>query len=153
VDFTDSKPDLFLASHRDQCRDGGNLPPQGESSTMNVSEQLAVETAVQDTGHKTRAAKSRTRAAKPPVKRVNRTRKPTRQAKAAAARPGTKTAKILALLGRPSGATLQELRKATGWQAHSVRGFLSGTLKKKMGLRLDSAQRADGERAYRLDSR
>lgn len=49
--------------------------------------------------------------------------------------------------------SLQELRKATGWRAHSVRGFLSGAVKKKMGLRIDSAPREDGERAYRLASK
>jgi hypothetical protein len=43
--------------------------------------------------------------------------------------------------------------RATGWQAHSVRGFLSGTLKKKMGLRIDSAKLADGERTYRVASK
>jgi hypothetical protein len=45
---------------------------------------------------------------------------------------------------------LKELAKATGWQAHSVRGFLSGTIGKKMGTPVESSQRADGERAYRL---
>ena len=120
---------------------------------MNASDKPGVETAAQDTGHKTRAAKPTARTAKPAVKRVNRTRKPTRQAIGAAARPGTKTAKILALLRRPSGATLQELRKATGWQAHSVRGFLSGILKKKMGQCVDSAPRDNGQRAYRLVSK
>ena len=69
------------------------------------------------------------------------------------ARKGSKTAKILALLGRPDGASLKELKKATGWQAHSVRGFLSGALKKKMGLRVGSKKRPDGERAYRIPSR
>jgi hypothetical protein len=66
---------------------------------------------------------------------------------------GTKTAKILALLRRPNGATLKELCKASGWQAHSVRGFLSGTLKKKMGVRVDSEPRDNGQRAYRLVSK
>jgi hypothetical protein len=51
------------------------------------------------------------------------------------------------------GASLQQLRKATGWQAHSVRGFLSGTLKKKMGLRVTSTKPQDGERTYRIVSK
>jgi len=59
----------------------------------------------------------------------------------------TKTSKIIALLKRPAGASLKTLMKATGWQAHSVRGFLSGQLGKKMGLRIRSFQR-DGERVY-----
>jgi hypothetical protein len=73
--------------------------------------------------------------------------------KAAPAERGTKTAKILALLKRPGGASLQQLRKVTGWQAHSVRGFLSGTLKKKMGLRGTSTKLQDGERTYRIISK
>jgi uncharacterized membrane protein len=63
--------------------------------------------------------------------------KPPRKAppskKAATARHGSKTAKILDLLKRQGGVTLKELMKATGWQAHSVRGFISGTVVKKMG--------------------
>jgi hypothetical protein len=49
------------------------------------------------------------------------------------ARPGSKTAAVVALLERKGGATLADLRKATGWQAHSVRGFISGTLGKRWG--------------------
>jgi hypothetical protein len=70
-----------------------------------------------------------------------------------APRRGTKTTKILGLLKRPGGVTLKQLMKATGWQAHSVRGFLSGTLGKKMGTPAESSKRADGERAYRLFSK
>jgi cell division septation protein DedD len=65
-------------------------------------------------------------------------------------RPGSKTAKIVGLLRRPKGATLSELMKATGWQAHSVRGFLSGTLGKRMGLAVTSTKGDDGERRYSL---
>jgi Protein of unknown function (DUF3489) len=63
-------------------------------------------------------------------------------------RRGSKKAKILALLRRPGGASLKQLQKATGWQAHSVRGFLSGALKKTMGLPVDSVQKSDGTRSY-----
>jgi hypothetical protein len=71
----------------------------------------------------------------------------------AAARHGSKTAKILDLLKRPDGASLKELLRATGWQTHSVRGFLSGTLKKRMAIRLQSFKRKDGERAYRTSAK
>jgi hypothetical protein len=74
-----------------------------------------------------------------------------RPAEPASARPGTKKAAILALLKRPKGATLKELMKATNWQAHSVRGFLSGALGKQMGLKLKALDRS-GERAYQLKS-
>ena len=104
-------------------------------------------------------AQKLSRADKPPGRRRNA--KPAARAKTTAQRAkktatpqrGSKTAKILALLKRPGGASLQQLQKATGWQAHSVRGFLSGTLKKKMGLRVDSAKLPDGRRTYRVTSK
>jgi Protein of unknown function (DUF3489) len=66
---------------------------------------------------------------------------------------GLKKSIIQDLVSRPEGATLNELMLATGWQPHSVRGFLSGTLKKKMGLRIDSAKSPEGARTYRLASK
>jgi Protein of unknown function (DUF3489) len=68
------------------------------------------------------------------------------------ARDGSKTAKILDLLKRPGGATSKELMKATGWLPHSVRGFLSGTVGKKMGLTVTSAKGEDGERTYSVEA-
>ena len=68
--------------------------------------------------------------------------------KANASRPGSKTAKVIGLLKRSGGATLKELTKATGWQAHSVRGFLSGALGKKMGMTVTSTKPEEGERRY-----
>lgn len=88
--------------------------------------------------------KRRTKPPQPPNKAARNPQK------APLARPGTKAAKILNLLQRPGGASLAELRTATGWQAHSVRGFLSGALKKKMGLRIHSGKRETGERVYRI---
>ena len=64
------------------------------------------------------------------------------------AREGSKTATILELLKRPEGATAKELLKATSWQPHSLRGFISGTLGKKMGLAVTSTKGEDGERSY-----
>ena len=63
------------------------------------------------------------------------------------AKPGpkqSKSAQVLLLLGRKKGVTLPELMKATGWQAHSVRGFLSGTVRKHMQLTLQSKQSEAG---------
>ena len=70
--------------------------------------------------------------------------------KAAGARDGSKAAKILDLLKRPGGASAKELIKATGWQPHSIRGFLSGTVSKKMGLAVTSTKGEDGERSYSI---
>ena len=65
-------------------------------------------------------------------------------------RAESKGAKILAMISRPKGATLTEIMKATDWQAHSVRGFISGALGKKMGLTVESVRREDGERVYTI---
>ena len=70
--------------------------------------------------------------------------------KAGSARDGSKATKIINLLKRPNGATLAEIMKATDWQAHSVRGFISGSLGKKMGLTVVSAKRENGERVYSI---
>jgi hypothetical protein len=66
------------------------------------------------------------------------------------AREGSKKAIVLDMLKRPDGATLQEIMSVTGWMAHSVRGFLSGALGKKMGLTIESIKTPDGARSYRL---
>jgi Protein of unknown function (DUF3489) len=87
---------------------------------------------------KARAGKKAT-----PAKKAPKTAK-----KTGAARDGSKTATILEMLKRPGGATTKELLKATGWQPHSLRGFISGTLGKKMGLTVTSTKNEDGERSY-----
>ena len=62
----------------------------------------------------------------------------------------SKTEAALKLLRRKTGASLAELREATGWQAHSVRGFLSGTVRKKLALPLSSEVTKQGVRRYRI---
>jgi hypothetical protein len=69
-----------------------------------------------------------------------------------AARPNSKAAKVLSLLQRPGGVTISALMKATEWQAHSVRGFLSGTVSKRMGLKLTSTRSDSGERVYSVSA-
>jgi predicted transcriptional regulator len=56
---------------------------------------------------------------------------------------------VLALLSRPSGTTITAIVEATGWQAHTVRGFLAAVVRKKLGLNLES-EKTDGERVYRV---
>jgi Protein of unknown function (DUF3489) len=56
----------------------------------------------------------------------------------------------LDLLGRREGATIEELEEATGWQKHSVRGFLAGAVRKKLGLTLISEKPDAGPRRYRI---
>ena len=71
-------------------------------------------------------------------------------AKASSSRGETKHNQILNLLRRKQGATLEELQKVSGWQAHSVRGFLSGTVKTKLKLKLRSSVSKSGERRYMI---
>ena len=68
--------------------------------------------------------------------------------KAKGVREGSKTETILGLLKRPGGVGMKELMKATAWQAHSVRGFLSAVVGKKMKLAVESTRAENGERTY-----
>lgn len=65
-------------------------------------------------------------------------------------RAGTKQAMLIAMLQASTGATMEEIISATGWQAHSARGAMSGALGKKLGLIVTSAKEADRGRVYRI---
>jgi hypothetical protein len=67
--------------------------------------------------------------------------------------PSTKQERMLTLLSRPKGASIEEMMQATTWQQHSVRGFLAGIVKKKLGFALSSAKTADGVRRYHIEAR
>jgi hypothetical protein len=64
----------------------------------------------------------------------------------------TKKAIVLELLRRQQGATTADIAKATGWRNPSIRGFISGNVGKKMGLRIESGKNESGERVYRIAS-
>jgi hypothetical protein len=66
------------------------------------------------------------------------------------ARDGSKKAEVLELMRRKQRATLEAIMKLTGWQAHTVRGFVSGTLIKKVGLKVESFRSEEQERTYRV---
>jgi hypothetical protein len=64
-------------------------------------------------------------------------------------RSGTKQAKMIDLMKRPEGATVEQIAKATGWQHHTIRGAISGALKKKLGLKVE-ATKEEGGTVYRI---
>ena len=75
--------------------------------------------------------------------------KPAPTKEASAPRAESKVAKILEMIGRAKGATLAEIVKATDWQKHSIRGFLS-TAAKKHGLKIESTKTEAGDRVYQI---
>ncbi|MCX6632304.1 MAG: DUF3489 domain-containing protein [Candidatus Solibacter sp.] len=83
--------------------------------------------------------------AKPASKKASKAK-----ADATVPREFSKKAIVLDLLRRKDGATMAEIAKATDWQNHSIRGFISGNLTKKMGLVVESSKNEAGERVYRV---
>ena len=71
--------------------------------------------------------------------------------KTARTRPDSKQALVIGLLQRPEGATIAQIMEATGWQQHTCRGTLAGTLKKRLGLTINSSKETGGQRVYRID--
>ena len=94
---------------------------------------------------KAKASKKATKA-----KKLATPKKAAKATKAKSARSGSKAEKVLELMKRKEGATLAEIAKATDWQNHSIRGFVSGHVTKKLGLRVESTKSEAGERIYRI---
>lgn len=90
-------------------------------------------------------SKQRKTANKPVVQNVKPRPQPT-------VPPKTKLGRLESLLRRPEGATIDQIAKTLDWQPHSVRGAISGSLKKKQGLNVVGEKAADGERVYRIVS-
>jgi hypothetical protein len=67
------------------------------------------------------------------------------------AEPGSKQSRVIAMLQSPAGATIAAMMQATGWQQHSVRGFLAGVVRKRLKLKLGS-RKVEGTRVYRVAS-
>jgi Protein of unknown function (DUF3489) len=65
------------------------------------------------------------------------------------ANPDSKQSRVIAMLQSPAGATIAAMMQATGWQQHSVRGFLAGVVRKRLKLKL-SSKKVDGIRVYRV---
>src|SRR5262245_22573034 len=81
-----------------------------------------------------------------------KTAKSAKAKRSSKSKDGTKKERVLELLRCKEGATTAEIVKATNWQNHTIRGFISGTLTKKMGLRVESVKHEAGERTYRISN-
>jgi len=103
-------------------------------------------TTTEDT--KPKKVKASKKAAK--TKKAATPKKSTKATKAKGTRSGSKAAIVLELMKRKEGATLPEIAKATDWQNHSIRGFVSGHVTKKLGLKVESTKSEAGERTYRI---
>ncbi len=114
------------------------------STAASVAEQGAPVAPVKTSSKKPAIAKKVAPAAQKPAKAAKPKKSPI-----AKARPGSKSAKVLELLARTNGVSLAELMKATQWQAHSIRGFLS-TVSRKRGVKIESLKNGKGERVYRV---
>jgi hypothetical protein len=73
-------------------------------------------------------------------------------AKSSRSQDNSKQALMIGMLKRPEGATLAQIVEATGWQSHTVRGAISGSLKKKLGLAVESSKADGAERIYRINA-
>ena len=94
-------------------------------------------------------AKKRSKKAKAPKRQTRRKGAVGTLSRVKPAGRKTKQQTCLDLLSRQEGATIEELQAATGWQQHSVRGFLAGAVKKKLGLTLESEKLDEKPRRYR----
>jgi hypothetical protein len=91
---------------------------------------------------------TKSKSSTPPAKVSKRT---VRKTKSESTNPGSKQSRVIAILRSPGGATIGAMMKATGWQQHSVRGFLAGTVRKRLKLKLGS-KKVDGDRVYQITS-
>jgi hypothetical protein len=124
-------------------------PANQETTIMTTKTELTTETAARKPKNQ---AKPKTKAAKkaPRKPAAEKSSKSPRTKKAAEPRV-TKQSKVIDALCRPEGATIAEIMEMTGWQEHSVRGFISGAVKKKLGLTVERVTE-DGRVRYRVPS-
>jgi Protein of unknown function (DUF3489) len=119
-----------------------------EASDNNVAAH-AGEVAAADVSTKAKSSQRQSHAKRSVTKKTAAVSAKSTKAPPNRAKPDSKQDKIVALLQRPKGATLDVLVKETQWQKHSVRGFLAGTVRKKLKLPLLS-EKVDGARTYRI---
>jgi hypothetical protein len=130
---------------------GANVAPEQAPSTKKASGKKGApkgQKAAKGAAAKKAAKPAAKKEAKPASKKASKAAAPKKEQ--GQAREGSKKQIILDLLNRKDGATMTEIEKATGWQKHSIRGFVSGTLMKKMDLPIESFKNDAGERCYKV---
>ena len=140
------------AAVRRQSKDGQHLTlvitDAGRAAIGVPADEQREPTARTTSGRSKRSASGDAKASR--SKGVSTTKSKTKKASPAARRPDSKQALLVDLLRHKEGATIAEAVKATGWQPHSVRGAISGTLKKKLGLAVTPENVEDRGRVYRV---
>ncbi len=143
------RPAAADEAHWRETRDGGRTALAiADTGLQAIGVEVDRKTGKQSPSTKARPKQRRRRAEPKPSssKAKGRTSPP-------AVRPGTKQALLIDLLKRRKGATIEEIVEATGWQPHSVRGAISGALKKKLGLMVTSGPVEKRGRVYRIVER
>lgn len=133
--------------------------PEANNLLVNPEEMLKKATKKASSKKAAKPASKKASKAAAPKKEANASKKAAKpvskpaakkETKASVPREFSKKAVVLDLLRRKDGATMAEIAKATDWQNHSIRGFISGQLTKRMGLTVESAKNEAGERTYRI---
>lgn len=127
---------------------GAHVAPEKASSKKGASQKKSATKAKKSA--KTAAPKKEAKSA--PKEAAKKKAEPSKKASKPATEPrdGSKKSIVIELLRRKGGATMAEIAKATDWQNHSIRGFISGQLTKKMGMTVESSKNEAGERTYRI---
>ncbi len=134
------------AAHWRETRDGGRTALfLTDAGLQAIGVDVDRKTSKQSPSTKARPKQRSRRAERKPSAATPKGKKPQ-----TAVRPGTKQALMIDLLKRKKGATIEEIVEATGWQPHSVRGAISGALKKKLGLTVTSDPVEKRGRVYRI---
>ena len=143
------RPAAADEAHWRETRDGGRTALViADAGPQAIGVEVDRKTSKQSSSTKARP-KQRSRRAEPKPSGA----KPKGRTSPPAVRPGTKQALLIDLLKRKKGATIEEIVEATGWQPHSVRGAISGALKKKLGLAVTSEKVRARGRVYRIVER
>lgn len=144
--FTDRKTALSRIWNAVRRLSNPSKPEEIASAAPTLADLAPVE----EVSDNTPMPKNRAKATKPASK--NSQSKPKSAKTAPAGERDSKKTAVIEMMNRKTGATLAEIIAATGWQPHTVRGFVAGTLGKKMGLTVESTKSEAGERTYRIAS-